>query len=219
MTHIATKDWTVNADAMKAFRRNEADIAVIKDQMSESAEQRNDLKIQTYAEVISTIVGVKLVKGNLPRAIGQKLSEAMEIDGGVKPAIAKRYKENSVAAMRYFDFPTQATASMILTEIKQAGIFSEAQLAAKVKGESEKDAMMQIAEKLIGKWTTRKDENGNAEKGVFKPSSYDQSDWNRLDDCIRELKEAREAAEVAAKEAALKAEAETALLENTIDAM
>ena len=52
-----------------------------------------------------------------------------------------------------------------------------------------------------GKFTSRKDENGNRVPGVFKPSKFDQSDWDRFEDAIRELKAARAAAEDAAKQA------------------
>ena len=48
-----------------------------------------------------------------------------------------------------------------------------------------------LAEALIGKWTTRKDDDGNKVRGVFKPSKHEQEDWDRFDDIVRELKAAR----------------------------
>jgi hypothetical protein len=63
--------------------------------------------------------------------------------------------------------------------------------------------MKALAEQLVGKFTTRKDDNGDKVQGVFKASKFDQSDWDNFDDAVRELKAAR----VAAMSAAAAAEA------------
>jgi hypothetical protein len=64
-----------------------------------------------------------------------------------------------------------------------------------------------LAEALIGKFTTRKDEDGNRVKGIFKASDLEQSDWDRFEDIVRELKAARAAAADAGKLAAAEQEA------------
>jgi hypothetical protein len=66
--------------------------------------------------------------------------------------------------------------------------------------------MRDLAEQLVGRFTTRKDENGAKVQGVFKPSKFDQADWDRFDDAVRELQAARIAANDAAAAAAIEAE-------------
>jgi hypothetical protein len=43
-------------------------------------------------------------------------------------------------------------------------------------------------------------------QGVFKPSKYEQEDWDRFEDALRELKAARAAASDAAQQAELEAQ-------------
>jgi hypothetical protein len=85
-------------------------------------------------------------------------------------------------------------------------IDSENKLSKAVSGESDKDPMVIMAENLIGKFTTRKDDDGNRVQGVFKPSKYEQEDWDRFEDALRELKAARAAASDAAQQAELEAQ-------------
>jgi hypothetical protein len=73
------------------------------------------------------------------------------------------------------------------------------------------DAIRALAEKLVGKFTNRKDDDGKKVQGVFKASKLTQADWDEFDDVVRELKAARAAAEDAAIAAALAEEANNAL--------
>jgi hypothetical protein len=63
-----------------------------------------------------------------------------------------------------------------------------------------------MAEALVGKFTSRKDDDGNRVQGVFKPSKYEQEDWDRFEDALRELKAARVAASDAARQAEIEAQ-------------
>jgi hypothetical protein len=78
--------------------------------------------------------------------------------------------------------------------LETENIASENQLAKRINGEAEKDKVAALAEALVGKFTSRKDDQGNRIKGVFKPSDLDQADWDRFEDLVRELKAARVAA-------------------------
>ncbi len=186
----ATIDSTVFAGIANA----EKQIATFKGDAKESQKQANDQKISAYALLISSLVGTKLVKGNLPRATANIIRKGLLEDAGVKEASVKRYVENSVGALREFDFPTQATPELVKDMLLAENIDSENKLAKRVSGEADKDVMRQMAEALVGKFTTRKDENGQKVQGVFKPSKFEQSDWDQFEDYMRELKAARQAA-------------------------
>jgi len=179
----------------------EKSIAGLKGEAKESQKQANDQKIGAYSLLIASLSGQKLVKGNLPRAVSKQVYKGLMEDAGVKEATAKRYLENSVGALRELDIPTQATPELVKEMLLSENIDSENKLSKRVSGDSDKDPMVAMAEALIGKFTSRKDDAGNRVPGVFKPSKFEQSDWDRFEDAIRELKAARAASEDAAQRA------------------
>jgi hypothetical protein len=182
----------INEGVFAVVKSLEGAISALREVAKENGAEANGKKLDAYAEVIASISGIKLVKGNLPRAIGNQLREGL-LEAGLKEALVKRYTENSVGALRVLDIPTQATAELVKEILEAENIASENQLAKRVNGDSEKDKVQGLAEALIGKFTTRKDEDGNRVKGVFKPSDLDQADWDRFEDLVRELKAARAA--------------------------
>ena len=79
--------------------------------------------------------------------------------------------------------------------------------------------MVTLAETLIGKFTTRKDDDGNRVQGVFKASKFEQEDWDRFEDAVRELKAARLAASDAAAIAAAEEKRTNDMANEAFDAM
>jgi hypothetical protein len=197
---------TINENVFAAVKSLEGAITALREVAKENGAEANGKKLDAYAEVIASISGIKLVKGNLPRAIGNQLREGL-LEAGLKEALVKRYTENSVGALRVLDIPTQATAELVKEILATENIASENQLAKRVNGDADKDKVQGLAEALIGKFTTRKDEDGNRVKGIFKASDLEQSDWDRFEDIVRELKAARAAAADAGKLAAAEQEA------------
>lgn len=183
----------INADVFATVKVLENDIAALRDTAKANGAEANERKLDAYAEIIASISGIKLVKGNLPRAVGNQLREGL-LGAGLKEALVKRYTENSVGALRVLGIPSQATPELVKEILETENIASENQLAKRINGEAEKDKVAALAEALIGKFTTRKDEDGNRVKGIFKPSDLDQADWDRFEDLVRELKAARVAA-------------------------
>lgn len=183
----------ISADVFATMQTLEDSISALRGEAKLSQEEANGKKILAYSELIAGISGIKLVRGNLPRAIGNQVREGL-LAAGIKEALVKRYMENSVGALRVLDIPTQATADLVAEILATENISSENQLTKRVNGEAEKDKVAALAEALVGKFTTRKDEDGNRIKGVFKPSDLDQADWDRFEDLVRELKAARTAA-------------------------
>ena len=203
--------FELNISAIAAVASNEKTIGSFKDSVKEGRDAINERKIDSYAQLISSIAGVKLVKGNLPRAVSNQLRKALLEDAGVQEATAKRYVENSAGALRLFSIPTQATPTLVADILASENIDTENKLAKLVSGEGEADAIRALAEKLVGKFTNRKDDDGKKVQGVFEASKLTQADWDEFDDVVRELKAARAAAEDAAIAAALAEEANNAL--------
>jgi hypothetical protein len=197
----------INSDVFATVKTLEGAISALREVAKENGAEANSRKLDAYAEIIASISGIKLVKGNLPRAIGNQLREGL-LEAGLKEALVKRYTENSVGALRVLGIPSQATPELVKEILETENIASENQLAKRINGEAEKDKVAALAEALVGKFTTRKDDQGNRVKGVFKPSDLDQADWDRFEDLVRELKAAR----VAAADAGATAAAEQAAL-------
>jgi hypothetical protein len=208
----------INENVFAAVKSLEGAITALREVAKENGAEANGKKLDAYAEVIASISGIKLVKGNLPRAIGNQLREGL-LEAGLKEALVKRYTENSVGALRVLDIPTQATAELVKEILATENIASENQLAKRVNGDSDKDKVQGLAEALIGKFTTRKDEDGNRVKGIFKASDLEQSDWDRFEDIVRELKAARAAAADAGKLAAAEQEAINAAANEVFNAL
>jgi hypothetical protein len=205
-TKKMTNNFAIQAVVFANINAAEAAIGNLKGANKENTAAANSAKIGAYAELISSLAGVKLVKGNLPRAVSKQVRDALLQDAGVSEPIAKRYLENSVGAVNKLDIPSQATPDLVREILEAENITSERKLAEYVHGAVPITAMKALAEQLIGKFTTRKDDNGDKVQGVFKASKFDQSDWDNFDDAVRELKAAR----VAAMSAAAAAEAATA---------
>lgn len=198
---MTAQNSPIDATVFAGIATAEKAIEGFKGEAKASAASANDQKIGAYSLLIASLSGTKLVKGNLPRAVSKQVYTGLMQDAGVKEATAKRYLENSVGALRVLEIPTQATPSLVKDILLAENIDSENKLAKRVSGEDEKDPMRVLAEALIGKFTTRKDENGQRVQGVFKPSKFEQEDWDSFEDHIRELKASRAAAEDAGKQA------------------
>jgi hypothetical protein len=197
---------TIDRAVFDEIATRETSIANLKGEAKERTVEANGQKISAYSALIAGLSGQKLVKGNLPRAIAKQVYKGLIEDAGVKEATAKRYLENSVGALRVLDIPTQATPSLVKAILDSENIDSENKLAKLVSGETDKDPMQTMAEALVGKFTSRKDDDGNRVQGVFKPSKYEQEDWDRFEDAMRELKAARVAASDAARQAEIEAQ-------------
>ena len=210
---------TIDNSVIIGIADAEREIASFKGNAKEANNLANDRKIGAYSLLIASLSGQKLVKGNLPRAVSKQVYKGLIEDAGIKEASAKRYLENSVGALRELDIPTQATPDVVRSILEQDGIDSENKLAKRVNGSDEKDPMVTLAETLIGKFTTRKDDDGNRVQGVFKASKFEQEDWDRFEDAVRELKAARLAASDAAAIAAAEEKRTNDMANEAFDAM
>jgi hypothetical protein len=190
MSQFILADTTINV-----INAAEAQIAGLKADNKANNQAANDQKIGAYCELIASLAPVKLVKGNLPRAVSKALRVALLEEAGLKEATAKRYVENSVGAIRMFELSgmDNATPEMVREFLDDAGIDSENKLAKAIKGEAEKSQAQMLAEQVVGKWSSAKDDNGKVVQGnVFKDGLSDD-DLEEFQIAMRELMAARQA--------------------------
>lgn len=190
MSQFILADTTINV-----INAAEAQIAGLKADNKANNEAANDQKIGAYCELIASIAPIKLVKGNLPRAVSKALRVALLEEAGLKEATAKRYVENSVGAIRMFELSgmDNATPDMVREFFDDSGIDSENKLAKAIKGEAEKSKAQMLAEQVVGKWSSAKDDNGKVVQGnVFKDGLSDE-DLEEFQIAMRELMAARQA--------------------------
>jgi hypothetical protein len=190
MSQFILDDTTINV-----INAAEAQIAGLKADNKANNQAANDQKIGAYCELIASLAPVKLVKGNLPRAVSKALRVALLEEAGLKEATAKRYVENSVGAIRMFELSgmDNATPEMVREFFDDSGIDSENKLAKAIKGEAEKSKAQMLAEQVVGKWSSAKDDNGKVVQGnVFKDGLSDD-DLEEFQIAMRELMAARQA--------------------------
>jgi hypothetical protein len=190
MSQFILDDTTINV-----INAAEAQIAGLKADNKANNQAANDQKIGAYCELIASLAPIKLVKGNLPRAVSKALRVALLEEAGLKEATAKRYVENSVGAIRMFELSgmDNATPEMVREFFDDSGIDSENKLAKAIKGEAEKSQAQMLAEQVVGKWSSAKDDNGKVVQGnVFKDGLSDD-DLEEFQIAMRELMAARQA--------------------------
>jgi hypothetical protein len=86
-----------------------------------------------------------------------------------------------------------ATPEMVREFLDDAGIDSENKLAKAIKGEAEKSQAQMLAEQVVGKWSSAKDDNGKVVQGnVFKDGLSDD-DLEEFQIAMSELMAARQA--------------------------
>jgi hypothetical protein len=190
MSQFILNDTTINV-----INAAEAQIAGLKADNKANNQAANDQKIGAYCELIASLAPVKLVKGNLPRAVSKALRVALLDEAGLKEATAKRYVENSVGAIRMFELSgmDNATPEMVREFFDDSGIDSENKLAKAIKGETEKSKAQMLAEQVVGKWSSAKDDNGKVVQGnVFKDGLSDE-DLEEFQIAMSELMAARQA--------------------------
>jgi hypothetical protein len=217
---MTAKEFMMTDTAINNIFAAESEIANLKGQNSANTKLANEKKISQYAEIVAEISQVKLVKGNLPRTVSKKVKEALVEEAGVKAATCKRLMEGSVGVVRLIkekigDIPSQYTPSAVISDLAALEIDSEAKLHKAIKGEADKSKPERYVDMVVGKFSTKKDDNGKVIQGdVFK----DGLDDEELDEFINLMRE-RQAARKAYRDtvAAKAAEADAAAENDTVD--
>ncbi len=215
------KQFMISDSSINVVYQAEQEIGTLKGQNRDNNDAANGQKMTAYGEVIASIAQVKLVKGNLPRSVSKTLRKALLEEAGLKDATVKRYVENGVGAVRLIkekigDIPSQYTGSAVVADLVAMDIDSENKLAKAIKGEGEKSKAQMLAEKVVGKFSNKKDENGKMVQGDVFRDGLDDEELDEFQNVMRELMAARKAYR---DTAAAKAAADSAAVENdTVDA-
>ena len=205
--------FTVSDTAINNVYSAEQEIASLKGVNKDNNVAANSAKMGAYGEVIAAIAQEKLVKGNLRTAVSKTLRSALLEQAGINEASVKRYIENSVGAVRllkdhFSEIPTQYTPDAIVKDLETLEIDSENKLSKAVSGEGEKTKARKLAEKVVGKFTTVKNDSGKrVQTDKFRDGLTDE-ELDEFESIMRELKAARTA--YRNSEAARAAEAEAA---------
>tara|TARA_B100001057_G_C22808648_1_gene934499 strand:- start:87 stop:773 length:687 start_codon:yes stop_codon:yes gene_type:complete len=218
--------FTVSDATINKVTQVEADVAVLKCNNKANNQEANSHKMSAYGEIIASIAQVKLTKGNLPRSVSKELYTALQDHVGVKYQTAKRYVENSVGAVRLIkrvigDIPTQYTGDAVVADLATLEIDSENKLAKAVNGGADKSKAQRLAEQVVGKFSTKKNDQGEKEQGdVFKDGLTDE-ELDDFNDFVRELMAARQAYRntKAAKEAEAQAAQDNVEVNTSVDAL
>jgi len=218
--------FTVSDATINKVTQVEADVAVLKCNNKANNQEANSHKMSAYGEIIASIAQVKLTKGNLPRSVSKELYTALQDQVGVKYQTAKRYVENSVGAVRLIkrvigDIPTQYTGDAVVADLATLEIDSENKLAKAVNGGADKSKAQRLAEQVVGKFSTKKNDQGEKEQGdVFKDGLTDE-ELDDFNDFVRELMAARQAYRntKAAKEAEAQAAQDNVEVNTSVDAL
>ena len=115
------------------------------------------------------------------------------------------------------EIPSQYTGAAVVADLAVMDIDSENKLAKAIKGEGEKSKAAILAERVVGKFSNRKDENGKLVQGDVFRDGLDDEELDEFQNVMRELMAARKAYRDsdAAKAAEKAAESEN----NTVDAV
>ena len=189
---MANQTFSLSANTVKIVSANETTLAGLKGDAKMVTEQTNATKLATYAELISAISGIGLTeKGNLPPTISKRIKQDLiSGDCGCKDATAKKYLENSVGAKFKFGFGANITPTAVLAVFSDQGITSEAKLAKAVSPDDGKTAAEILAEKVIGKWSTKK-ENGKVVQGDKWKDGLTDAELVDFFDALRKLEAER----------------------------
>ena len=181
----------------------------------------NGMVIDQYAQLIPCAIAVgvrvttkdKISKGKLIGGadVIDNFKDALTTYAGYSESVMKKRYENTIKSIVSFGWDknaTNLTSDGVKAAFAEAGITSEAKLAAHVKQAKPTSDMKALAEKLFGKF--------NAE-GKFKASKYGAEDWAEFDDEYRKLRQARLDSEKAASDAEAKATEENETVNSVVD--
>ena len=201
---MAKEDFSMNQDILDTIASNEKEINKLKVTSSETGKQIGTLKLSNYSQLIAGIAPAKLTsKSNLNSGDRTSLKAELIEFAGLTDSMADKMIKNAVGARNVFKISGSNITPEGVAEIFEAeGITSEAKLIKAVSGDDKKDKITLAVEKVAGRRSTVKGNDGervdgNAWLGGF---DYDEIDIfkNKLEDYLRVRAEMEKAASVAA---------------------
>ena len=202
-------------------------VTILQGNKKADTEAINGLVVEQYAQLIPAAVsvgvrvttkkvdGVDIKKGKLVGGadVIDSFKGSLMTDGGYAEAVCKKRYENTIKAIVAFGWDKNAsnlTADGVKAAFSDAGITSEAKLAAHVKQGKPVGDMEALAQRLFGKHNAT---------GGFNASKFDEEDWAEFDNQYRAYKAARIEADKAAAEQKAKAAEENEVVDAVMDAI
>ena len=200
-------------------------VTILQGNKKADTEAINGLVVEQYAQLIPAAIsvgvrvttkkvdGVDIKKGKLTGGadVIDSFKGSLMTDGGYAEAVCKKRYENTVKAIVAFGWDKNAsnlTADGVKAAFSDAGITSEAKLAAHVKQGKHVGEMEALAQRLFGK---------RNHDGGFNASKFDEADWADFDNEYRQYKAARIAADKAAAEETAKVAEENEIVDAVVD--
>ena len=166
-------------------------------------------KMSQYSSLLYTVKDVKLQKGNFPKTVRNTIVDMLKEQAKVSTATNKRLLENTAAGLKWFRDNVEVadtsnwTPSYIMEELARLEVDTENALKKACNPNANAPQEDVLAEKVVGKWSTKKDENGNKVQGDKFVEGLTDEQLDRFYDKVTELMAARTEARntAAAKEA------------------
>jgi hypothetical protein len=200
-------------------------VTILQGNKKADTEAINGLVVEQYAQLIPAAIsvgvrvttkkvdGVDIKKGKMAGGSGQIdiFKDALRTDGGYADAVLKKRYENTIKAIVSFGWDKNAsnlTADGVKAAFKDAGVTSEAKLAAHVKQGKVVGDMEALAQRLFGK---------HNHEGGFNASKFGEEDWAEFDNQYRTYKAARVEADKSAAEQKAKVSEENEVVDAVVD--
>lgn len=158
--------FALNSDNLNAIGSAQVRIDTLKGAAADAKDEAATLKLDQYCQLIAGISGVKLTKGNLPTDVSSGVKGELVDMGNMTEPMANKLLKNAVGARRVFGIHgDNITPEMVASAFEDNEITSEAKLIKAVSGDDQKTALDLLIEKVVGKPSTKKDDNGDRVTG------------------------------------------------------
>jgi len=218
-------DPFANNNILDTLNDLQGQVVTLQGNKKADTEAINGLVIEQYAQLIPAAIsvgvrvntkdvnGVNIEKGKMVGGadIIDSFKGSLMTDGGYSEAVCKKRYENTIKAIvafKWYKNASNLTADGVKAAFKDAGVTSEAKLAAHVKQGKPVGDMEALAQRLFGK---------HNHEGGFNASKYGEEDWAKFDNHYRAYKAARVEADKAAAEAKAKANEENEVVDAVVD--
>ena len=196
---IMTTNFSINDDILNTIASNEKEINKLKVTSSETGKQIGTLKLSNYAYLIAGIAPAKLSsKSNLNSGDRTALKAELMEFAGLVDSMADKMIKNAVGARNVFKISGSNITPEGVSEIFEAeGITSEAKLIKAVSGDDKKDKITLAVEKVAGRRSTKKGNDGDRIDGDAWLGGFDYEEIDifkeKLEDYLRARREMEKA--------------------------
>ena len=190
---MSNKTFTAAADRINQIGLNQSRINTLKGDAKEITAESQGLKLDTYCHLIAGIAPAKLTsKSNLNTKDRVTLKGDLMDKGNQTDSMADKLIKNAVGARNVFGIGGDNWTPAAVKEIFDAKeITSEAKLIKAVSGDDQKSPIDQLAAKIVGRRSTKKNDKGERVAGDKwiggMLDKYAEATGTDLDEVLAEL--------------------------------